>query len=543
MSKNKTFLILLAILALGAFLRFWNLGEPSFSADEFLDINSSYAFHKTGDWKSWDFNLGQVNAENEFAPRDERAWAYKIQVAELFKFFPPTEGVARSVSALWGILTIILIYFVAEKFTNKKTIGLISAFLFAVSLDGIEFDRKLRMYAMFFPVFLALSWMLWSAFEKEYAGKLKFAKTIWDKLSLNIFYLLPALILGALSIHLHLLTANIAFILTLYFLILAFVRYKKQPGLNKYNAYLGIGILGILISLIAFGDKLKVATKELGWEINHFSYLEKVFSDYSGFLLPLGLLLLGTFYLWKKANLPKESLWLTLSFWGTLLLAIFFWDRNVGSQYIFFAQSFKIILLASGIYFVALFMKENLSTPPHPQSHIENITINNPASITSCPSPNSSKERRGCGGKFSSRAYWASLIILLLLVPNYAFFFQKDNFYRQTSESENPNYRKIFTYVKKKRGDQDILITRNFRSFYYSGLGVKVIDFGGERTKEKITLERLETIMRENPSGWIVLPESDEIFVSKEARDFMEKHLEKVSAPEVRGSVSVYRWQ
>ncbi|MFZ5982063.1 MAG: hypothetical protein ACOYS2_00605, partial [Patescibacteria group bacterium] len=462
MFKNKTFLILLAILALGAFLRFWNLGEPSFSADEFLDINSSYAFQKTGEWKSWDFNLGQVNTANEFSARDERAWAYKIQVAELFKFFPPTEGVARSISALWGVLTIILIYFVAEKFTNNKTIGLISAFLFAVSLDGIEFDRKLRMYAMFFPVFLTFSWTLWSAFEKEYAGKLKFAKTIWDKLSLNIFYLLPALILGALSLHLHLLTANIAFILALYFLILALVRYKKQPGLNKYNAYLGIGILGILSGLIIFGDKLKAATKELGWGINHFSYLEKVFSDYSGFLLPLGLLLLGTFYLYKKADLPKESLWLTVSFWGTLLLAIFFWDRNVGSQYIFFAQSFKIILLASGIYFVALFMKENLA-------------------------------------KFSTRAYWASLIILLLLVPNYAFFFQKDNFYRQTSESENPNYRKIFTYVKKKRGDQDILITRNFRSFYYSGLGVKVIDFGGERTKEKITLERLETIMRENP--------------------------------------------
>ena len=138
MRKNYTFIILLAIVILGTFLRFYKLGENSFVADEFLDINSSYAHAKTGEWVNWDFNLEKVNEENAFSPRDERAWAYKWQVATLFKFLPPTEGTARAVSAIWGIITILLIYFVAKDFTKNKTIGLIAAFLFAISIDGIN---------------------------------------------------------------------------------------------------------------------------------------------------------------------------------------------------------------------------------------------------------------------------------------------------------------------------------------------------------------------------------------------------------------------
>jgi len=107
-------------------------------ADEFLDINSSYAYFKTGIWQNWDFNFEKVNADNVFQARDERAGVYKWQVAELFNFLPPTESTARTISVLWGILTIALIYFVATDFTKKKMIGLIGAFLFAISTSGIS---------------------------------------------------------------------------------------------------------------------------------------------------------------------------------------------------------------------------------------------------------------------------------------------------------------------------------------------------------------------------------------------------------------------
>ena len=166
--KINVSMLLIIIVLLGAFLRFYKLGETSFNSDEFLDINSSFAYAQTGVWQNWDFNFEKVNSDNIFEARDERAWIYKGQVAQLLKVFPPTESVARTVSVFWGIISIILIFFVAKYFSKKNEVALISAFLFAISVSGIIFDRTLRMYAMFFAVFLAFSWFLFKFLEEEY---------------------------------------------------------------------------------------------------------------------------------------------------------------------------------------------------------------------------------------------------------------------------------------------------------------------------------------------------------------------------------------
>src|SRR4030042_6830631 len=183
--------------------------------DEFLDYNSSYGYYKTGQWLAWDFNLDQVS-HNLYAQREERAWIYRAQVAQVFHWLPPTEAAARSVSAIWGIISIIVLYFAAAYFTKNKIIGLISAFLFAVSIAGITFDRTLRMYAMFFPVFLLFSWFLFRFFEEEYKGGNSVIKKIQERLKINIIWLLPAAILGLLSFHLHPLTLNIGLVFVVY---------------------------------------------------------------------------------------------------------------------------------------------------------------------------------------------------------------------------------------------------------------------------------------------------------------------------------------
>ncbi|KKT93814.1 MAG: hypothetical protein UW95_C0020G0009 [Parcubacteria group bacterium GW2011_GWC1_45_14] len=49
--------------------------------------------------------------------------------------------------------------------------------------------------------------------------------------------------------------------------------------------------------------------------------------------------------------------------------------------------------------------------------------------------------------------------------------------------------------------------------------------------------------MAKNQKGWVVFSDNDESFVTKEARDYLDKNLEKVNAIQVRGAVSVYRWE
>lgn len=503
---KKTILLLSAIVLIGAFLRFYKLGELSFVADEFLDINSSYAYSQTGVWQSWDFNRGQVNTENEFAPRDQRAWLYKIQVAELFKYFAPTEGVARSISALWGVLSVALMFVVAASMTGKKEIGLLSAFLFAVSVSGLVFDRRLRMYAMFFPLFLLFSWLTFKFYEGNCEGKYKWCKKLSQKFSFNPIYLVPAAAVGIVSLKIHDLTVSMAAIFASYVLVQAVISFKKKNWINKYSVTLAAGVFSTIAIFALAASQIGKYVAGIKFFNDNFSYFSIIFTDYSHPVIATLLLIAGIVYLARKKEYSKQGLWLSVSFLVPLLMAAFLWRRNAGAQYIFFAQSFEIILIATGIYASAKFLKANLS--------------------------------------FSQpkRVFLTAIALMLVILPNWAYFFQKDNVYNQTSQAENPNYRSIFTYFKKKKNAGDVLVTRNFRNYYLSGQKVKVYDFGGELAEEKFSLGQLMEVVNSNKSGWVIYSDNDERYLSNDAVKYMEENMSKVSDVAVRGNVAVYRW-
>lgn len=505
-SKKNLYIALFLVILLGTFLRFYKLGNNSFVADEFLDINSTYAYFKTGVWQNWDFNFGKVNTENVFEARDERAWAYKWQVAQLFKFLPPTEGVARSVSAIWGILTIFLIYFVGKYFSKKNTVGIISAFLFAVSVGGIELDRRFRMYAMFLPLYLIFSWLIFKFLEGRYSGKLSFLRIFSEKWKINPLYIFPAMLTGILSLMVHQLTANIIFTVGFYLVFWLILTWKKTKSkINKYSIIFGMGILSLFLAKIAFPNDFLSFSSSLRFFNNHWEYFSIAFSDYISFILATLFLMIGIHFLYKKQNLQKESIWLLFSFLIPLLSAVFLWSRNVGEQYIFFIKPFIIILISSGIYFSAKFFQEKM-------------------------------------GDLGKKFYLVTIILSLMILPNYAYFFQSDNTYNQTSKSSNPNYRKIFTYFKKNQSKEDVLITRNFRNYYWSGSEVKVFNFGGELAKEKLSLERVKQITAENQSGWFIFSGNDESYIANDVITYAEKNFEKISNVQVRGDIKVYRW-
>jgi 4-amino-4-deoxy-L-arabinose transferase-like glycosyltransferase len=506
LTKKTTITILVVIVLIGGILRFYKLGATSFVADEFLDINSSMAYAKTGVWQNWDFNFGKVNTENAFEARDSRAWIYKWQVAQVFRIFGASETSARSVSAFWGLISIILIYFVATYFTKKKEIGLIAAALFAISITGIIFDRRLRMYAMFFPVFLAFSWMLFRFLEEEYKGKIEIVKYFYKKLGINLIYLIPMALMGAVSILTHQLAGNIVIIFFVYALILAVLEYKRTKTLfNKYVLGLGTIVLGFLTGKLFFPKQLETYTAGIDFPNSHWSYIINFFSDYNNLILTVAFLSAGIYYLYKAEKLKKESLWLSISFFSVLFSAILLWNRNVGDQYIFFVESFSIILIASGIYALLWFLNTNLA-------------------------------------KFGKKIILLPLILIFLILPNWAYFFESPNTYKQTSESDNVNYKKIFSYFIKSRKAEDVLVTRNFRNFYWTGKKIKIFSFGGEISHDNLTLSEIQDIMNQNPSGWVIISENDNVYIANDAEEWMDKNLTRVSNSYVRGKVLVYRW-
>ncbi|KKR22157.1 MAG: hypothetical protein UT50_C0001G0069 [Candidatus Moranbacteria bacterium GW2011_GWA2_39_41] len=505
LDKKKFFAILFLVVLLGGFLRMYKLGNSSFVADEFLDVNASYGYFKTGDWHAWDFNL-ETSAERLNDPSDERAWIYRWQMAQLYKFFPPTETTARAVSVFWGMISIGAMYLVATSFTKKRAIGLLSATLFALSVSGIIFDRHVRMYAMFFPIFLLFSWSTFKFLERKYEGNVAWIKKVNVEYGLNLMYLMPILTLGALSFHLHQLTANIAIVVAVYLVVrLASVYRKTKSWQNKYAVMLAIAVAGFVLVEIFAKDLVAQFLGTLVFFTTHWSYLAIVLRDYNDVLIAIAFAILGIYYLVKTRFLGKEALWLSISFFVPLLFAIFMWRRNVGEQYIFFIQSFEMILIATGIYAVAVFFQDSLL-------------------------------------KYNKKPFYIAIIVAFLILPNYAYFFQENSVYQQTSRSENPNYRSVFTYFKKNKKPNDVLITRDFRNYYWSGQKVVTFDFGGELSQEKFNLTELQKIMSENLSGWFIYSGNDKDYISEDVQKYVEKNLEKINAIAVRGDIGVYRW-
>ncbi|MCK4635621.1 MAG: hypothetical protein KAT32_02060 [Candidatus Moranbacteria bacterium] len=519
------YVALLTVIILGSFLRLYNLGENSFVADEFLDVNATYGYHKLGEWQAWDFNHNQESVrDNKLS--DKRAWVYRWQVSQLYKFkyFPPTEFTIRLVSALWGIFTIAILYFVTLSFTKNRWIALISAFLWATSVPAIEINRKIRMYSMFAPIFLILSWTIFQFIE---ISKQK-TKTLFKSFfNFRWVYLLPVLFFGLLAAHLHQLTGNITLAIFVYCLIRFFVEYRKKNKLNRYIFYVTGMIFVIVIFSIAAKTQFEWLKKTLVFFEDHWNYFNHIGLNYGNAVVGWFLMFMGSWYLMRKKEISKSGLWIFLNFMAILLAAVFVWARNVGPQYIFFIQSFGLILTASGIFVLAKFIVETISSRSI-KIFSKKIKLN--------------------------EKQWMSIIvgIFLILTLNVSYFFQENNTYHLTSSSDTPNYRKVFDYVKRNYQKGDVMITRNFRNYYYNKLDIPVFDFGSERSVEdiekegkvhKITLEYVKEIVSENPSGWVVFSDNDRDFITKEAREYFDDNFEKVTDSSlVRGRISVYRW-
>ena len=351
---NKITVLVILILALGIFLRLHKLGAQSFIADEYIGINVSQAVAQTGQWKYWNFNT-QSLTDREYT----RGQVYYWQVAQVLKLLNPTEANARLVSAMWGMIGVLLTFAAAYVVTKNIRVALLAAFLCAISISNLTYDRKLRMYSMFAPIFLLFSYSVFYFLEsKIFLAKRNLISKISNLIGINLYLLPLVLLLGYLAFLTHDLSVNIVPIAAAYVFILFIIGYKKDRQL-KNNMYFWLLVTGIMIFLVSLQTKyVRVGLNWIDPSTRNWSYLEKINLDYSYLIAGLILMIFGIFHLWKKHG--KIGIWTVLSFLIPLFCAMFLWDRNAGDQYIYLVQPFKIIIVAAGIHFIAKHISENI---------------------------------------------------------------------------------------------------------------------------------------------------------------------------------------
>lgn len=504
--KNSALIILILIISLGAFLRFYQLGASSFARDEFFDLSVPYGYHKTGQWLSWDYNFERpFQGEMQKEDSNERAEIYRWQLAQIYRFFEPSESVSRSISALWGVLGVILVFFVARYFTKSAAIALIAAFLAAAGESEIIFSRRLRMYSMFYPVYLAFAYLFYRFLESEYRGKVEIFKKIREKFGINLFYFLPALLLGLVSYNTHVLTGSFILALGAYCAILFLWKFRRLPLINKYSALLGSlagGGLFINIFLPKFSNLIE---KKINFFEDNYSYFERAFTDFRHPLV-LGTVLaaIGVFYLFKRAKLSKEALWLSASLAAPLFAAVFIWQRTPANRFIYFLLSFVSILSACGIYYLALLIKEKA---------------------------------------FKFKGALVLLIILaLVFLPDYSHLYGKKSVYKSAETYSDPDFRKVFRYVLENKKPDDVFITRAYQSFYFRDFQIKVYDVKSEPFEKKNCGQRFQEIINDNSSGWVILAGTDKLSVCSNGYKYLDDNLEKISADKIGRGVKLYRW-
>jgi len=138
--KEKWEVLLLAsIILIGAFLRFYNLGVKSLWFDELAEVTISQTIIH-------DLSLPHLGFLQgiwwELSPPMDYVIVHFIQI------FGDSEFIVRFPAAIFGILSIIVIYYLAKELLGNVE-GLISALLLAVSSMAIWYSQEARVYSLF----------------------------------------------------------------------------------------------------------------------------------------------------------------------------------------------------------------------------------------------------------------------------------------------------------------------------------------------------------------------------------------------------------
>ena len=195
--KNKIFVV---IILLSIFLIFSGITNRALWRDEAGTAIISRNVLKTGLPNVFDGKNLVVTDTNDYN-KDMMSTKPPLQyyvVASSFLIFGTNTFAARLPFAILGVLTVILIYFLALKLTEDKKIALTAAFLLAISVFFIVHSRNARYYSMS-AFFAVLTTYFYLNFQQAKKDKIKFIAA-----SSLLFYTAPIVFLSLMisfSVH------------------------------------------------------------------------------------------------------------------------------------------------------------------------------------------------------------------------------------------------------------------------------------------------------------------------------------------------------
>jgi hypothetical protein len=315
LTPKSTFVIIFALIAIGFYLRFNNLGDRSFWFDEAV---TSYAA------------IGLLEHGTPVLPSGieyTRALLNSYLIALSFNIFGVSEFSARIVSVIFGTLAIPFVYLLGKEL-GKRT-GLIATFLIAFSAFEILWAREARMYAQFQFFYLLTAYLFYISLKKD---------------SSKLFLLSGISFILAWYSH----------VFSLFFIPVA-VTYiilckRKEFLKSKYFIYTTLGILGLaFVYLIVTG---KTPLDYLPSDVPLWAQHTVLHYIFAFILSPLLILVfiscIFSLFLWKLGLYRDRTyLYFILNFFiPFIFLCLYPWKYY---RYAFFIFPFLVILASNAI--------------------------------------------------------------------------------------------------------------------------------------------------------------------------------------------------
>lgn len=264
-SQTKVILILIIIIA--AFLRFYHLNELPLYGDELTMVYDSYSILKTGHDQTGAF------LPLTFSMGAGRPAGYVYSSIPFVALFGPSALGVRMLSVLSGLGLILIIFYLGKQLFNER-VGLISAGLLAISPWDINLSRG--GFEAHFALFLAL------------IGIFAFLKS-----KQKPWWLIITALTFALTIHTY-----PTYKLTLPLLLVLLIWFTKNSIKFWQKKFMAPTIIAVLIlilaSSVAFYQTLNAGSESRFFTINAFSkdqlkqdLLQKINSERHASTLPI----------------------------------------------------------------------------------------------------------------------------------------------------------------------------------------------------------------------------------------------------------------
>ena len=301
--------ILVVLTVIGIILRINNLGTSTFWMDETIQTYAAIGLMQQG--------IPVLPSGMIYS----RSFLDTLLIAQSFKIFGVSEFAARLPSALFGVLTIPLIYLTGKELGNKR-VGIIAAFLITFSLFEIIWNRDARMYSQLQFLYLLTTYLFYIYIKSKN----------WK--------IIPA-IFGSfmLAYYSH---SQIWIFILIAFLYVVYIYFRNKTYIKPYM------LLGILFSILIFSIQISriIFTPEveqpgkiktiLHYIIipDHFTLLAIVF------ICGIIFLVSKNYDFYKKEN----NFFLLISFFFPLLIITGYpW---MSRRYAFFIYPFLVIIVS-----------------------------------------------------------------------------------------------------------------------------------------------------------------------------------------------------